>query len=97
MRTPAPSSTSALGGMFGADDDDEDGTHDTHARREPPGKRKRAVDDFVGELQKQQAQREERYKDRIAGQCCVRRICSWTCTDPPPHAYRGHIGLVNSG
>jgi hypothetical protein len=40
----------------------------TKARREPPIKRKGAMGDFLGELQKEQAQREERYKDKIAGE-----------------------------
>lgn len=41
------------------------------ARREPPIKRKGAMGDFLGELQKEQAQREERYKDKIAGEFLI--------------------------
>lgn len=50
------------------------------ARREPPGKRKGAMGDFLGELQKEQAQREERYKDRIAGEFfeAVQRVEVWS-------------------
>ncbi|CAO1637564.1 unnamed protein product [Sympodiomycopsis kandeliae] len=72
-RTPASStknnagrsSGGPLGGMFDDNEEEEAEIQQPQSRREPPGKRKRAMDDFLGELQKEQAEREERYKDRI--------------------------------
>lgn len=79
---PPSSATAPLGGVFGDEDDDDgdDNAGDDAGDRGPkaaalapppppsaqPPKRKRAMDDFLGELQKEQAQREVRYKDKIA-------------------------------
>jgi len=46
-------------------DYDEDSTLATR-KREPPGKRKRAMEDFLGELQRNQAIREERLRSQVS-------------------------------
>ncbi|UZJ52985.1 hypothetical protein CBS101457_002305 [Exobasidium rhododendri] len=45
---------------------DEDEHDATSHKREVPGKRKRAMDDFLGELQRNQAFREERLKSQVS-------------------------------
>ncbi|KAE8220625.1 hypothetical protein CF319_g5881 [Tilletia indica] len=49
--------------MFGDDEDDEPVNEPVKA--EPPGKRMRAMEDFLGQLQRDQKAREERFKDRV--------------------------------
>ncbi|CAD6887306.1 unnamed protein product [Tilletia laevis] len=49
--------------MFGDDADDEPANEPVKA--EPPGKRMRAMEDFLGELQRDQKAREERFKGRV--------------------------------
>ena len=58
-----------IGAMFGdagEDDEFDESRAKKDQQQQQPGKRKRAMDDFLGELQKEQAQRDQRYKDRIA-------------------------------
>lgn len=64
---PAAAPSTSKGSAFGEDTDDEDEAESSakRSRREVPGKKKGAMGSFLGELQRQQAQREERLKDRV--------------------------------
>ncbi|KAK0567732.1 hypothetical protein OC844_000080 [Tilletia horrida] len=51
-------------GVFG--DDAEDEPESKPVKAEPPGKRMRVMEDFIGQLQRDQKAREERFKGRIS-------------------------------
>ena len=63
MRAPDTSVNHAATAWNDVNDDD---VAESSRQREGPGKRKRAMNDFLGELQRDQAQREERLRSRVA-------------------------------